>query len=191
MVIIVGSKNPSKKRAVEEAFNELGLSNIEVLCHDSESGVANKPIGYEIIRGADNRNDESRKYAIQNNIKFDYLCAIEGGFSIDENGLPFVVTYVIIEDKYGKKSTGKSLGLRLRKDMWDFIKSGGSLNELIAELTGDKKNKELQGITGYLTNGKFRRDIVDKDAVISAMLPVLFKENRDKLSTLISNKSRI
>lgn len=187
MLILLGSMNPSKKRATEEAFKELGIDNLQIVCIDSKSGVSSKPIGYEIIRGADNRNQETKKYAIENGLNYDYLCAIEGGFSLDENGLPFVVTYAIIEDSNHNKSTGKSLGIRIRKDMFDFIKNGGSLNKLIGEINGDNNNKHLQGITGYLTNGLFRRDFVDKEAVVSALIPIVFKENRDLLSAKILN----
>lgn len=106
-IIILGSKNISKKLAVESALNELEISDFEIVCLDSKSNVSDQPIGYEIIRGADNRNQESKLYATQNGIDYTYLCAIEGGFSLDENGLPFVVTYAIIEDANGKKINGK------------------------------------------------------------------------------------
>lgn len=109
---------------------------------DAKSDVNSKPIGFEIIRGADNRNKYLKEYVNQNNINYDYLCSIEGGYSIDENGLPFVITYCIIEDNLGKKSTGKSLGIRLTKVMFDFIKRGGSLNKAIEEITGETENKK-------------------------------------------------
>ena len=185
MIILLGSTNPSKKRDVEEALSELGIANPEIVCVDSESGVSSKPIGYEIVRGADNRNQHSKEYALEKKLSYDYLCAIEGGVSLDENGLPFVVTYAIVEDGNSKKSTGKSLGIRLRKDMFDFVRAGGSLNELIGELNGNSNNKQLQGITGYLSNGLLRRDNTDKKAVISALIPFVFKEKADDLSAKI------
>lgn len=185
MKIILGSKNPSKKQALEEALGELGFNDLDIICVDSSSNVNSKPIGYEIIRGADNRNQESKKYAFDNNIQYDYLVSLEGGFSLDENGLPFVVTYTIVEDVTGKKSTGKSLGIRLRKDMFDYIKNGGSLNKLIEQITKKENNKQDQEITGYLTNGLFNRSVFDKDSVISAFIPIIFKEQRDILSEKI------
>ena len=150
MVILLGSKNPSKKRALEKALEKLQITDYEIISYDAQSSVNSKPIGYEIIRGADNRNQELKCYAKSENIIYDYLCSIEGGFSIDENGLPFVVTYCIVEDSSGKKSTGKSLGIRLSKTMFDFIKSGGSLNKVIESITSNENNKQKQGITGYL-----------------------------------------
>lgn len=187
MKIILGSENPAKKRAVEIALKELGISGVEITCVDSESSVSSKPIGYEIIRGAENRNLVSKQFAEEAAIEYDYLCAIEGGFSLDENGLPFVVTYAVVEDRDGKKSTGKSLGLRLQKEVFTLIKNGGSINELIGGLNESDNNKHVQGITGYLTNGLLKRDKFDKDAVISAFVPFVFANERKKLLEAVKN----
>lgn len=79
---------------------------------------------------------------------------MEGGFSLDENGLPFVVTYCIIGDASEKKSTGKSLGIRLSKTMFDFVKSGGSLNKVIESIILEK----IISKTGY--NRLFSRKFI-------------------------------
>jgi len=178
MIILLGSKNPSKKRALEKALKKLQIKDYEIISYNAQSSVNSKPIGYEIIRGADNRNQELKYYAEKQNIAYDYLCSIEGGFSVDENGLPFVVTYCIIEDALGKKSTGKSLGIRLSKTMFDFIKKGGSLNKVIECIISDENNKQKQGITGYLSGGLYNREDVDCDAIISALISFVFKEQR-------------
>lgn len=149
------------------------------------SNTNDKPIGYEIIRGTENRNLGLKEYAINNKITYDYLCAIEGGFSVDENGLPFVVTYCIVEDKNGKKSTGKSLGIRLSKIMFDYLKNGGSLNKAIEEITQTEANKQSLGIMGYLTDGLFNRAMIDSEAVISSLIPFVYKEKREKLEEYI------
>ena len=126
-----------------------------------------------------------KSIALKNNINYDYLCSIEGGFSLDENGLPFVVTYCIVEDNLGKKSTGKSLGIRLTNTMFEFVKNGGSLNKVIEEIENNKNNKSNDGIIGYLSKGLYTRDIVEKDAVVSSLIPILFNENRSKLDNKI------
>lgn len=192
MVILLGSKNPSKKKALEKALEKLQMQDCEIISYDAQSGVNSKPIGYEIIRGADNRNQELKCFAEKENIVYDYLCSIEGGYSIDENGLPFIVTYCIIENASGKKSTGKSLGIRLSKTMFEFIKNGGSLNKVIESIISNKNNKHKQGITGYLTNNLYDRENVDCDAVISAFISFVFKEQQESLDkhilTLNKNK---
>ena len=181
MKIVLGSENPSKKRSVEQALEELNIKEYEVVCLKANSKVDSKPIGYEIIRGAENRNLDIKNKCIEKNIDYDYLCSIEGGFSLDENGLPFVVTYAIVESKNGKKSTGKSLCIRLSKDMFNYVKSWNSLNKAIENILLNENNKQNMGITGYLTNGMYSRDIVDKQAVISALISFIFSEQRQKL----------
>jgi len=185
MIILLGSENKSKIRSVEKALNDLKILDYEIIPFKVDSGVSSRPIGYEITIGADNRNQELKKIATKDNIKYDYLCSIEGGFSIDENGLPFVVTYCIIEDNLGKKSTGKSLGVRITNTMFEFVKNGGSLNAVIEQIENNENNKSNNGIIGYLSEGLYTRDIVEKDAVVSSLIPILFKENRNKLDEKI------
>lgn len=187
MKILLGSKNPSKKNALELALEKLGYSNYEISSFEVPSNTSSKPIGYEIIRGAENRNTELKKIAHNQKIEYDYLCSIEGGFSLDENGLPFVITYCIIEDKYDKKSTGKSLGIRLTREMYDYVARGGSLNKIIEEITKTKNNKQSLGIVGYLTNGLYNREMIDSEAVISSLIPFLFKVQREKLNQKIKD----
>ena len=182
MKILLGSKNPSKKEAIELALKNLDINEYDIITYDSPSGTKSKPIGYEIIRGAENRNASLKEYAIKNKIDYDYLCSIEGGFSLDENGIPFVVTYCIVEDNSGKKSTGKSLGVRITKDMFNYLKSGGSLNKAIEEITQHDNNKQTFGIIGYLTNGLYDRARVDSEAVVSSLIPFIYKEQREKLN---------
>ena len=185
MKILLGSNNPSKYSALEKALEELKIPEYEIITYDAKSNVSSKPIGFEIIRGAENRNNYLKEYAEKNNITYDYLCSIEGGFSLDENGLPFVITYVIVENGVGKKSTGKSLGIRLTKVMFEFVKNGGSLNKVIEEITKVENNKQKEGITGYLTQGLYPREEVDKDAVISAFISFIYSEERKCLDEYI------
>ena len=188
MKILLGSKNPSKKEAIEIALKKLGINEYDIISNDSPSGTNSKPIGYEIIRGAENRNSSLKEYAIENKIDYDYLCSIEGGFSLDENGIPFVVTYCITEDNNGKKSTGKSLGVRITKDMFEYLKNGHSLNKAIEEITKSNNNKQSLGIIGYLTNGLYDRANVDSEAVISSLIPFIYKEQREKLNQYIKEQ---
>lgn len=181
MKILLGSKNSSKTKSLEIALKTLGINEYEIVSYNALSNTSSKPIGYEIIRGLENRNIALKDYATQNNIEYDYLCSIEGGFSLDENGLPFVITYCIMEDKTGKKSTGKSLGIRLTKVMYEYVKAGGSLNKIIEEIIHTENNKQSLGITGYLTAGLYNREKIDSEAVISALIPFVYMKERDCL----------
>ena len=188
MVILLGSKNKSKRMSLELALDTLQIKDYQILSFDVPSGVNSKPIGYEIIRGADNRNLELKKIALDKNIKYDYLCSIEGGYEVDGNGIPYIVTYAIIEDKEGRKSTGKSLGLRLTKTMFNYLRDGKSLNKVIEELISVSNNKQNGGITGYLSKGLLRREYVDKDAVVSSLVGIMYTEERKELDNAIKLK---
>ena len=190
MKILLGSKNPAKKKAVDMALAKLGIQDYNIISVDVPSNTSSKPIGYEIIRGAENRNLALKEYALENEIDYDYLCSIEGGYSIDENGLPFIVTYCVSEDKFGKKSTGKSIGIRLSKTMFDYIKNGGSLNKVIEEILGNSNNKQNLGIMGYLTNCLYNREYVDSEAVISAFISFVYSKQREELDEHIKRRIR-
>lgn len=190
MKIMLGSKNPSKYKSVELALKSLGISDYEIFDYSVSSGVHSRPIGYEIIRGADNRNQELKNIAFENGIDYDYLCSIEGGYSTDETGLPFVVTYCVIEDKKGRKSTGKSLGLRLTRTVFDYIRDGNSINDIIRKVTNESVDKKNGGVMGYLTNGLLNRDEVDKDAVISSFISFLYEEPKQLLDDEIKKISK-
>ena len=127
MKIVLGSENPSKKRSLELALRELNITDYEIICFKADSKTSSKPIGYEIIREAENRNIDIKTKCLDNKIDYEYLCSIEGGFALDENGYPFIVTYSIVEDKNGYKSTGKSLGIRITKEMFDYLKKDGRI----------------------------------------------------------------
>ncbi len=47
-----------------------------------------------------------------------------------------------------KKTTEKSLLVRITKVMFDYLKSGGSLNKAIVEIIQKDKNKQSLGIIG-------------------------------------------
>lgn len=66
--------------------------------------------------------------------------------------------------------------------MFNYVKDGNSLNKVIENILNNSNNKKDNGITGYLTNGYYRRDVFESSAVISAMQTLLnFESNYEKL----------
>lgn len=191
MIILLGSKNQSKEKALMLALKELKIVDYKIISFDVSSDVNSKPIGYDIIKGATNRNKHLKELSIEHKIKYDYLCSIEGGYTIDESGMPIIVTYCVIEDKNGNKSTGKSLGLRLTKRMYEYIEKGYSLNQAIEKLCDSRNNKQNKGITGYLSNGIFNREKVDKDAVLLSFISFIYSKERDLLDKYIIKNTEI
>lgn len=167
MKIILGSKNKSKKEAVEVALNLLNISDYEIEPIEVPSHVSSKPINGETLLGAHNRNQEVAQYCIQNNIVYDLLISIEGGYEQIEDYY-FIVTYASIIDKEGNEFFGKSQGLQITKNMFEWVENGKSLNKVIEEMLDNKENKKGNGISGYLTDGYYYRSVFDSTSIITA-----------------------
>lgn len=184
MKILLGSLNPSKKMSLSIALNSLNIDNFIIESFQVASLVSSKPIGLDMIKGVDNRNNELRKLALNNNIDFDFLCSIEGGFEIDQSGQYFVITYCVVEDKTGNKYYGKSQGIPITKNMFKYLKENKPLHKIIKEITIDK---EKLGLVSYLSNGNLTREEVDSQAVSAAFIPILFQEEFLKLDRIMKN----
>ena len=156
MKIILGSKNPSKINAIKLAMQTLGYQDIEILSIDVPSEVSSKPINEETLIGAQNRNKNLYEYCWERNIAFDLLISIEGGYE-KVNNTYFIVTYASVIDINNNEFIGKSQGLQISKNMFEWVSKGNSLNKVIEAIIENKENKKENGITGYLTNGFYKR----------------------------------
>ncbi len=167
MNIILGSKNKSKRESIAIALDSLNISDYEIESVEVPSFVSSRPMNEEILLGAHNRNQELIKYCLQNNLVYDLLMSIEGGYE-QVGDYYFIVTYASIIDKDGQEFIGKSQGLQITKNMFEWIKKGQSLNRIIEEILDNKENKKGMGISGYLTDGYYYRNIFDATSIISA-----------------------
>ena len=191
MKIVLGSKNVSKQRSILIAMSELGFDDISITTINANSLVSSKPINDETLIGARNRNKNLYDYCRENNISFDLLISIEGGYEQIDNTY-FIVTYASILDQNGNEFIGKSSGLQITERMFNYVKDGKSLNKVIESILGNSSNKKDNGITGYLTTGYYRRDIFESSAVISAMETLLnFKSNYKKLDKKIDKTHNV
>ena len=185
MKILLGSTNVSKRRSILIAMNELGFDDISIIPVNVNSLVSSKPINNETLIGAKNRNHSLYDYCMEKDISFELLISIEGGYERIDNTY-FIVTYASLLDQDGNEFVGKSSGLQITERMFNYVKDGKSLNKVIESILGNSSNKKDNGITGYLTNGYYRRDIFESSAVISAMQTFLnFKSNYRKLEKKI------
>ena len=188
MKVVLGSENISKKEAIMIAFNELGFFDVEVINVPVSSSVSSKPLNNDILIGAENRNHELINYCLSNDIDYDYLISIEGGFEEINNNY-FIVSYACVYDRTTDITVfGKSVGLQITMCMFDCVRDGKSLNKAIEELIGNTANKKKNGISGYLTNGYYYRSVFDSTAVLSAMQCLKNMENYRKLDMKLRSK---
>ena len=180
MKVVLGSTNVSKQRSILIAMKELEIDDVSIELVNVNSLVSSKPINDETLIGARNRNNGLYNYCMENDISFDLLISIEGGYEQIDNTY-FIVTYASILDQNGNEFIGKSSGLQITENMFNYVKEEKSLNKVIEEILNSNFYKD-NGITGYLTNGYYRRDKFESSAVISAMQTLLnFKSNYKKL----------
>lgn len=179
MNIVLGSKNNSKERSIKLAMRKLGYEDIRVNSIDISSMVSSKPINEETLIGAKNRNHNLYCYCTKNNIPFDLLISIEGGYEQIADTY-FIVSYASIFDSFGNEFIGKSSGIQITERMFNYVKDGKSLNTVIEGILNTTYNKRSNGITGYLTNGYYRRDIFEAEAIISAIQSMLNYESSYK-----------
>ncbi|MEG1494853.1 MAG: DUF84 family protein [Bacilli bacterium] len=168
MKIILSSTNPSKIKSVEKALKDLAISNFNITSVKVNSSVSSKPLNEEMLIGAKNRNIELKKYCYNQHLDYDYLISIEGGFE-QEYDKYYVISYVVIEGKNQVEHVGKTIGLEISKEMYNYTKEGHSLNALIEELTSVERNKTLSGVAGFLSSDLLLRQDIDYMAVLSTM----------------------
>ena len=190
MKIILGSTNLSKKNSISIALESLAIYDYEIQCISVSSDVSSKPLNNDTLKGAMNRNQNLLEYLYKNSIDFDLVISIEGGYEeIDEKY--FIVTYASILDPTGCEYIGKSVGLEITPAMFEWVRKGNSLNKVIESIVGNTNNKKKDGISGYLTNGLYKRDVFDSDAVRSALIKmnnsIIYENLENEIKKLIRN----
>lgn len=166
MRIVVGSKNPVKVGAVEEAFRKY-WPDCEVVGVEVASGVAGQPMSEEeTIKGARNRAVSALRQARG---KLDYGVGIEGGVT-EIKGKMFECAWVAIVDKRGVEGLGGGLYFELPGKVAERIREGGELGPIMAEIMRYDV-KRTNGAIGVLTKNQLDR----KQAYVQIVLSGLIK----------------
>ncbi len=78
MKILIGSRNPVKIKAAEEAFLKY-FKEAEVVGIEVDSKASSQPIGEETFEGAKNRALELKRINETKNLNAGFCAGIEGG----------------------------------------------------------------------------------------------------------------
>ncbi|MFH2085452.1 MAG: inosine/xanthosine triphosphatase [bacterium] len=179
MRIIVGSRNPVKIGAVEEAFNKY-FSDCEVVGVEVVSGVSTQPMSErETMNGA-----RQRAYgALESDLAADYGVGLEGGVTElnptspnwtgvhGGKGKMFECAWVAVLERGGSEGLGGGLYFELPKKVAEKIRAGGELGPVMDEMSGQDNVKQKQGAIGMFTKGKLDR----KQAYVQIVLQALIK----------------
>ena len=177
MQVVLSSMSESKKRSVISAFEKCFVDEeIKLKAIGVNSNVSQRPINEEILIGTKNRNKELYRFCNKSDMDIDFFVSIEGGYEkiLDKY---YLVTYVVMYDRFQEEYTGKSTGLQISRKMYEYAKKQNSLNEVIEKILAVEENKKNLGISGFLTNGFLKRDEQDEVAVINAIQAYINKDN--------------
>jgi inosine/xanthosine triphosphatase len=166
--VVVGSKNPVKIKAVENAFKTL-FNELEITVEGmhAPSLVADQPMtSLETKEGAQNR-----VLYCQQHCGADYFVAIEGGVDIFDYG-PATFAYVVIADQK-RISVGRSAILPLPPSVYNALLEGQELGDVMDDMFNTQNIKQKGGAIGLLTNGHASREGNYTQAIILALVPFL------------------
>ncbi len=166
--IIVASTNPVKIKAAKEGFAAMfPREKLEVKGIASKSGVGKQPMtNLQTISGALNRVN----YVSQVAPKADYWIGIEGGIE-EIKGETEAFAWVVVKDKTGKVSKGKTGTFTLPKKVVELVKQGIELGEADDIVFSQKNSKQKIGAVGLLTGNVIDRTKYYIEAVILALIP--------------------
>ena len=165
-VVSVGSINPVKVKAVEEAMSKT-IGSVLVVEVDADSGVSKQPIGFdETVEGAMNR----ARYAFENKPSL-YGIGIEAG--LVEIGGKYLDVHVCAVFDGLEFTIGTSQGFQVPAELVKEIKKGTECGVVAEKMYNIKDIGKKEGIIGYLTDNNINRIDLCKNAVIFAMIPRL------------------
>ena len=169
--IVIGSKNPVKINAIKTAISDVfPLETVECVAVNAPSSVADQPMtAEETQQGAINRV----KYCKQQ-FQADFYAAIEGGVELVEYG-PATFAYVAIcTDK--STSVGRSCNLPLPPVIYQALKNGEELGDVMDRFFNTKNVKQKGGAIGLLTKGLATRESVYRQATLLALAPFVHSD---------------
>ncbi len=167
--IAVGTDNDVKLRAVKNIFGKI-YNDLEIVKVGVSSGVSAQPWDDETIKGAKTR----AKAVLEQNPGAHFGVGIEAGlFKNNETGKYFDVQYCAIQDRGGRITIGHGPGFYYPNKVFEFVKAGRTVGEVMGEVTDIPEIGKKQGAIGYLTNELLTRDKLTEQAVLMALVPRL------------------
>ena len=169
MKILVGTKNPVKIKAVEEAFS-LYFDSIEVIGVSVDSGVSDQPINDETYIGAQNRAKELQFINKRQKLNAEFFIGIEGGIQ-QTNNKWFAFGCMCIIHKSGKTSFGTSAHFELPEIVTEQLLNGKELGHVMDDIMKEENTKQKGGAIAYFTSGRMSRKELYIPGLISALVP--------------------
>lgn len=184
MRIVVGSRNPVKVGAVEEAFGRY-YKDPQIIGVAVQSGVSSQPMSEkETMDGA-----RQRAYAaLKSDGTADYGVGLEGGVTElsptspnwagmhGSKGKMFECAWACVVSRSGEEGLGGGLYFELPEKIAIKIRAGGELGPLMDEMSGESDIKQKMGAIGMFTKGQLDRKQAYVHIVLSALIKFVSPE---------------
>ncbi|KAL2914907.1 hypothetical protein HK105_205448 [Polyrhizophydium stewartii] len=170
--IVVGTKNPAKLRAAEQACIQMFPDRtIAVTGVAVPSNVRDQPLSdEECITGATNR----AKAALAAHPDSHFALGIEGGAQkVGERWFESGWTVVLHPD--GRTGVGSSGRYELSPKIMARLLAGTELADVVDDISGMKDVRSTQGAMGLVTNGLVPRDTAYVHGIMFAFGPFVAK----------------
>ncbi|WP_010195405.1 DUF84 family protein [Bacillus sp. m3-13] len=155
MKVIVGSKNPAKYGAVQDAMRELEME-AETIALEVESGVSKQPMtDQETIEGALHR----ARAALKEIDDADFAIGLEGGVVLGStpSSEVMVCNWGALVAKDGKEYIAGGARIPLPDDFKEELLAGKELGDLMDEYYQRKDIRKHEGALGIFTDGAVSR----------------------------------
>ena len=171
MNVLVGSRNPVKLTATEEAFSRF-FDAVDVVGIDVKSKVSQQPIEDETFVGARTRAFELSRVNEARHLEAEFFVGIEVGIKrLFHRWFAFGV--MCIMDGRGRIGYGTSPFFELPPSIIEKLLNGIELGEVMDTLIGEKNTKQKQGAVGYFTKDVMTRKSYYVAGLTVALIPFL------------------
>ena len=174
MKILVGSANPVKIAAAEEAFSKY-FDSVSAVGMEVDSGVSVQPVNNDTYIGARNRALRLKELNRAQNLHADFFVGIEGGIT-QQFDKWFAFGCMCVVDVDGKIGFGLSPHFELPPDVVKKLLSGKELGDVMDKIMNQQNTKQKHGAIGFFTNGVMNRKELYIEGLKVALIPFLHKK---------------
>ena len=156
MKVMIGSRNPAKYMAVQQALEGLGLKGSDTVSIDVDSGVRNQPLtDEETIEGALQRARE----ALDKSGDAEFAIGLEGGVVLDNTtSFPVMIcNWGALVAKNGKEYIAGGARIPLPAAFREELLAGKELGDLMDLYCQRKDIRKHEGAVGIFSDGAVTR----------------------------------
>lgn len=171
VLVAVGSENPAKLSAVQATFAQILNQPIKVVPQKVDSGVPDQPWNQEIYRGAENR---CRLMELDNSL-LDFYVGVESGVLDSLCGASLMCVEIAVIRHGDLVAVGMSSGFEVPQEIAALMRQEITMSDAADQVLGTERLGRKEGLVGWLTHNRLRRNEYIGQAVQLALCTLLAK----------------